>query len=104
MTTRPITTEDQHVWEHEQKIRLQKLAKEQQAAADEEKARLKELHWMHCPKCGQKLAPEKCGDVEIDVCPSCKGLWLDTNELETIIASSGQRGFLHSCLKMFRGG
>ena len=93
--------EDQHVWEHELKRRLQILEAEQQATAETEKQRLKELHWMHCPKCGQKLATENYGSVEIDLCPSCRGLWLDANELETIIGS--ESGLFHSCLKMLRG-
>lgn len=55
---------------------------------------------MHCPKCGQKLATENHGTVEIDLCPSCRGLWLDANELETIVANDS--GFLQSCLKILR--
>ena len=58
---------------------------------------------MHCPKCGQKLAAEHYGSVEIDLCPSCRGLWLDANELETIVASESQRGLFRSCLKILRG-
>ena len=103
MTTKPTNTEDQYIWEEEQKRRLQKLTEEQQATSEAEKHRLKELHWMHCPKCGQKLAAEKCGSVEMDVCPSCKGLWLDANELETIVASAAKSGPFRSFLKMFGG-
>jgi Zn-finger nucleic acid-binding protein len=40
-----------------------------------------------CPVCGDKLkAIEKYG-VEVDVCPGCKGVWLDRGELEKILAS-----------------
>jgi Uncharacterized protein conserved in bacteria len=100
---KPSTIEDQHIWEEELKRRLQKLEAEQQAAAESEKQRLKELHWMHCPKCGQKLATENYGSVEIDLCPSCRGLWLDANELETIVASESKRGLFRSCLTVLRG-
>jgi hypothetical protein len=94
---KPTTIEDHHIWELEQNRRLQLLEAEQQAAAATEKRELKALHWMHCPKCGQELTAEKKGPVEIDICPSCRGLWLDTNELETILAS--ESGFLRSCLR-----
>lgn len=94
------TTEDLHVREHELRQRLEVLEAEHQATAETEKLRLKELHWMHCPKCGQKLATENHGTVEIDLCPSCRGLWLDANELETIVANDS--GFLQSCLKILR--
>ena len=97
---KPNKIEDQHVWEHELRHRLQQLALKQQATAEEDKCRLKELHWMQCPKCGQELATENHGPVQIDLCPSCRGLWLDANELETIVAS--ESGFLHACLKILQ--
>jgi acetyl-CoA carboxylase beta subunit len=94
------TIEDQHIWELEQSRRLQLLEAEQQAATETEKRQLKERHWMRCPKCGQGLTVEKHGSVEVDVCPSCRGVWLDATELETIVAS--ERGFLLSCLRTLR--
>ena len=92
--------EDQHVWEFELKQRLRILEAEQQATAVTERQRLKELHFMHCPKCGQQLVTDNYGAVEIDLCPSCCGLWLDANELETIVASESK--FLQSWLKILR--
>jgi uncharacterized protein len=101
---KPSRHEDEHVWVEEMKLRMEKLAKEQQAKSEAEKKRLKEAHWMHCPKCGQKLAPETCGAVEIDVCPSCKGVWLDMGELGTIVESAGSGSFFHRCLRLVRKG
>lgn len=83
--------------------RLERLETEQQADSEAEKRRLKELHWMHCPKCGQTLSAENCDSVEIDVCPSCKGVWLDMGELGVIVETAGQGGFFHSCLRILRG-
>lgn len=100
---KPNKTEDEYIWVHELQTRMARLEKEQQAKSQAEKLRLKELHWMHCPKCGQELAAEECGDVEIDVCPSCKGLWLDAGELATIVESAGSGSFFHSCLRVLRG-
>lgn len=101
---KPNISEDQYIWEFELKRRLEKLAEDQLAVDAAEKHRLKELHWMHCPKCGQRLTTELCGEVEIDVCPSCKGLWLDVDELETIVAESGRNSFFGSCLRVFGRG
>jgi Zn-finger nucleic acid-binding protein len=40
---------------------------------------------MICPVCdGRTRTVEKYG-VEIDICPDCKGVWLDRGELEKII-------------------
>jgi hypothetical protein len=94
----PHQNEDQHILELEIRRRLEKLEAEQKAMANEEKKRQKELHWMHCPKCGNELSTQLYGQVEIDVCPSCRGLWLDANELETIVAS--ESGLFKSALKI----
>jgi|GEM_PF-429740 len=94
--------ENEHIWVHEMQQRIVILAKEQQEKTDAEKQQLKEAHWMHCPKCGQKLAAELCGPLEIDVCPSCKGVWLDMGELGSIVESSDQGGFFQKCLQIMR--
>ena len=100
---KPKRHEDEYVWVEELQQRMAKQQKEQQAASAAEKIRLKEAHWMHCPKCGQKLSMEKCGAVEIDVCPSCKGVWLDAGELGTIVENAAQGSFFHNCLRILRG-
>jgi len=95
---KPTKSENQYVWLLEQQQRREKLAVEQQATSESEKLRLKELHWMHCPKCGHELVTEQHGAVEVDLCPSCRGVWLDVNELETIVAS--ESGFLNACVNI----
>ena len=80
---------------------MHQASAEQHAIAEDEKRRLKEHHWMHCPKCGHKLHLEKYEKVEVDVCASCKGVWLDANELETIIESSNS-GVFRSFLKALK--
>ncbi|MBO1910373.1 zf-TFIIB domain-containing protein [Sporosarcina sp. 6E9] len=41
---------------------------------------------MLCPTCvDMKLQEIKKGSVLIDVCPACKGIWLDRGELEMIV-------------------
>ena len=103
MAYKPSEHEENYIKEQEMKHRLHKLAQEQQALANAEKQRLKELHWMHCPKCGTELVLEKYGKVEIDVCPVCKGLWLDANELDTIIEQSAKNKPFTSFLKILGG-
>jgi RNA polymerase-binding transcription factor DksA len=85
---RPSENEEKFFKEHELRLRLERLEREQHSVAESERKRLKELHYMHCPKCGNKLAPEQYGTVEVDVCPSCKGMWLDAQELEQIVQKS----------------
>lgn len=92
--------EEQYFREQELKRQLEARRREQEAMAAAERARLKELHYMHCPKCGQKLMVEHYGATEVDVCPSCRGLWLDANELEAILASAQKSKPLARFLKV----
>ena len=63
----------------------------------EEKNKLKELHYMHCPKCGMDLQEVEFMEVMVDVCEDCLGIWLDHGELETIILK--ESGFFSSFKK-----
>ena len=40
---------------------------------------------MECPVCGDKLREIQKHGVEVDICPGCKGVWLDKGELEKIL-------------------
>src|SRR5688572_12595105 len=40
---------------------------------------------IRCPKDGAKLKVVRFLNTELDVCPSCKGLWLDWGEYEKIV-------------------
>ena len=39
---------------------------------------------MLCPKCGNKLETIEKRGIEVDYCASCKGVWFDLQELETL--------------------
>ena len=42
---------------------------------------------MHCPRCETSQLDERERDgVTVDVCRSCRGVWLDRGELEKLIA------------------
>ena len=38
-----------------------------------------------CPRCGVNLTMSERAGIEIDYCPSCRGVWLDRGELDKII-------------------
>jgi Zn-finger nucleic acid-binding protein len=40
---------------------------------------------MYCPLCAKPLQAVERQGIEIDHCPSCGGLWLDSGELNTLI-------------------
>ena len=68
----------------------------EQAAHD----RLRELHFLRCPKCGMELEAVTLQDTQIDRCNSCRGIWLDQGELEHL-AGRGP-GILQKIVGMFR--
>lgn len=43
---------------------------------------------MQCPIDGTQLVMSDRAGVEIDYCPSCRGVWLDRGELDKIIERS----------------
>ena len=43
---------------------------------------------MNCPKCEQALSAKEVRGIEVDQCPSCRGIWFDDSELETILEHS----------------
>jgi len=57
-----------------------------------EKERLKELHFMKCPKCGMELIEIDYKDIKIDKCSECEGIWLDAGELD-IVSKIEKSGF-----------
>jgi uncharacterized protein len=80
--------------------RKRKLTLERQATLlTEVRERERALHLMKCPKCGMQLEEIAFGDVRIDKCFSCQGLWLDKGELELIRQKEG--GFLGRLLSAF---
>jgi len=40
---------------------------------------------MDCPKCPGVLQPTTIEKVEVDVCPTCEGIWFDPGKLKTIL-------------------
>ena len=39
---------------------------------------------MNCPKCGAPMREREKEDIVIDICPNCRGIFLDAGELEKL--------------------
>lgn len=65
-----------------------------------EQQKLKELHWMHCPKCGMELHSLPYKGVTIEKCFSCHGIFLDDGEMEKIAGQ--EHGFLKAIQSLFK--
>lgn len=40
---------------------------------------------MKCPNCNETLLMTERNNIEIDYCPSCRGVWLDKGELDKML-------------------
>jgi len=98
---KPSTTEDEYFVREdaEKKRRLAQQAKKDKEAA--ELRRLKDLHWMRCPKCGLEMHEVKFRGVDVDVCFSCNGVFLDAGEIEQL-EKPESRGVMSSILNWFK--
>ena len=50
----------------------------------ERKATERKQNLMKCPKCGGDLKEQDIGNVKVDVCSDCRGMWLDAGELDLL--------------------
>ena len=47
---------------------------------------------MRCPLCPDAtLEPKFVGDTEVDICPRCRGIWLDRGELDRLVGDGPPR-------------
>ena len=73
--------------------KLRKAAEAHRAKmAAEERKRLRELHFMRCPKCGMEMVELPFRNVQIDRCTACGGTYFDQGEIEKLLQDS--RGLL----------
>lgn len=81
MPDKPSEPENEYFARLEAQKRVEAEVKRAAAVATEERKRLKDLHFMHCPKCGAELMEETLEGISVDICPGCRGVWLDDGEL-----------------------
>ena len=99
--SKPSTPEDEYfVREDAEKKRRIALEMKKTVAEEQQKA-LRELHYMHCPKCGMKMQEVRYGNMDVDACFSCGGVFLDKGEMD-VIAHPQQKGIMSAILNWFK--
>ena len=100
MVVKPSEKEEEYFarleFERKKKIEDEKHKK----IAEKEKQRLKELHFMKCPKCGMELIEVDYKGIKVDKCSECEGVWLDAGELEA--ASKLEKSGLEKWFSVFK--
>jgi ribosomal protein L32E len=84
MAWKPSEKEEEYFarMEFERKKKLEE--EKHRKLGEKDKQRLKDLHFMKCPKCGMELIEVDYKNVRIDKCSECDGVWLDAGELEAV--------------------
>lgn len=79
--------------------RMQELAEQQKEG---ETRRLRDLHYLKCCKCGHDMSVLQIDGVEVEQCGTCRGIFLDKGELDTILLkqSGERRGFFRKLTGM----
>lgn len=101
---KPSSTEEEY-FAREDIEKKRKLALKQAEEMEKKKREeLKALHHMKCPKCGMDLQALRKGNVEIDTCFNCNGMWLDAGELQELmkLGSGDKGGVARALLNIFR--
>jgi uncharacterized protein len=78
----------------------EKARAEQEAAGERE--RLKQLHFMKCPKCGHDMRGETLEGVTVERCTFCEGIYFDAGELDSVLLKKGEerKGFFRRLVGM----
>ena len=65
----------------------------------------RKAHFMKCPKCGADLKEEDHGHAKVDICPECKGMWLDAGEMDLMrkVEQSGGKNVFQGLIDFFPG-
>ena len=92
MTTpreKPSKPEDDYFAAEEVEQKRKLAFRQAQQLADQQREALKQLHWNKCPKCGFDLHHLQDGEVQLDSCFNCHGVFLEAKDLERLKAEAG---------------
>jgi uncharacterized protein len=83
------TREDQWFLENEKHlVDVARAAREKREAErsarekEDERRKLKDLHFLKCPKCGHDMKERVVETVRVEQCTFCEGIYFDAGELE----------------------
>lgn len=97
---KPSKAEDEYFARQEVERRKKWAAEQSAKMANDEKDRLKQAHWMKCPKCGMDLQEIEFHGVKVDQCASCGGVFLDAGELDQL--GKHEDGVMNKVFSIFR--
>lgn len=99
-TVKPSHSEEDFFAREDAQKKKQLAAEVRKRFEDAERDRLKEIHFMHCPRCGMELQTVTYKGVMVDKCFSCGSVTLASEDLEKISHESGD--FLSGLVSLFK--
>ncbi|HEX6161553.1 MAG TPA: zf-TFIIB domain-containing protein [Thermoanaerobaculia bacterium] len=99
---KPSKAEDEYFARQELERRKKWAAEQAAKMKTEEKEKLKNLHWMKCPKDGMDLATIEFHGVKVDQCATCGGIFFDAGEVEQMLQHEQGSGVLGRVMGIFR--
>lgn len=79
-----ISTSEEEYF-HQKELEALHSIKERASSAEEQA--LRQRHYLRCAKCGTQMEGKELCEVTIEQCPKCRGVYLDSGELEKICES-----------------
>lgn len=98
---KPAPAEEEYFARIEFERRQKKLEAEHEHLKVAAKKKLKETHWMRCPKCGMEMVELEFEGVKIDKCTKCLGIYLDDGELD-LLSAPKNKGALSRFAGLFK--
>jgi len=84
MPVKPTEREEEYFVRIELEMKKQIEERKKKHASKEQREKLRELHFMKCPKCGMDLMEIDFKGMRIDECSACRGMWLDAGEFDAL--------------------
>ncbi len=101
-TEKPSRAEDEYFARQEVERRKAWAKEKAQGMGAAEKEKLKQLHFMKCPKCGMDMATIELHGVKVDQCASCGGIYFDAGEIDQLLDHERGQGVLSKVFSVFR--
>ena len=97
-----LTKEEEYFYNVNKELIERKRKSLDEQRAEQRKKELMAQHWMCCPKCGHKMKEMEILGIIADKCGNCSGIYFDKGELELLLESKEQKGFLRGLKQLFK--
>lgn len=99
-TTKPSRGEDEYFAKQDVEVKRRLAREVREKLHAKEREQLKQIHYMHCPKCGLDLQNVTFQGFIIEKCFECGTIVLAESEFEKL--AGGEEGFITAIVGLFK--